>query len=363
MHSKAAVVITTLVIIAALFIGQTSPLPTTKKALDTKTVNDVTTVISNNKAGALPTSNVIDNKGYIRVSLDDGHLRQLSAFATEEIRLRQKSPDLTLKGVSFALKQISPAESNNYKLTLVLANKGEKRSQFLLCNVDIVHDANLRQAKPDCVRANIVTGIQSIRPDGSFQEDADLAATVFAANEFNRQQGNTSSPLTLLHYVASDSHEMISGTEYKVHVQVMQSSPKDDQLLLCETNVLPRNPRVLHGTECGAQAGKKNSASYSAADVKDADVKETAEFAAIALQERQLAEASDGMMPVKIESVWKKPVRGIERRLRMTLSDDAEGAQPSLYCLAVVFEDRLSGQYELVTGPGNTVCSPTPPTV
>ncbi|KZS18056.1 Uncharacterized protein APZ42_016066 [Daphnia magna] len=370
MHSKAAVGITTFVIIAALLIGQISSLPTTKKALDvtssstsTTGVNDVTTAISSNKAAILPTSNSIGNKGYIRVSLDDSKLQELSAFATEQIRLRQKSAEISLKGVSFALKQISTSQAeSNYKLTLVLANKGEKRSQFLICNVDIVHDAsaNQRQAKTNCVRANIVTGIQSIRPDGSFQEDADLAATVFAANEFNRQ-GNNSSPLTLLHYVASGSHEMISGTEYKLHMQV-QTSPKDDQVLLCETSVLPRNPRMLHGTECGHLAGKDHTGSYSAADIKDADVKETAEFAANALKERQIVEASDGLIPVKIARVWKKPVRGIQRRLRMTLSNDGEGAQPSSYCLAVVFEDRLSGEYELVTGPGNTVCSPTPPT-
>ncbi|XP_057372486.1 uncharacterized protein LOC130693371 [Daphnia carinata] len=371
MHSEAAVVITTFVIIAALLIAQTSSLPTTKKALDIRSpsttttgTNDVTSVISSNKAAIPPTSNSIDNKGYIRVNLDDGNLQELSAFATGEIRLRQKSADLSLKGVSFALKQISTSlAESNYKMTLVLANKDEKRSQFLICNVDIVHDAsaNQRRVKTDCLRANIVTGIQSIRPDGIFQEDADLAAAVFAANELNRQSNN-SSPLTLVHYVASGSHEMISGTEYKLHMQV-QTSPKDDKVLLCETSVLPRSPKMLHGTECGTLAGKDDSGSYSAADVKDADVIETAEFAANALMERQVAEAPDELIPVKVARVWKKPVRGIQRRLRMTLSDDAEGGQPSSYCLAVVFEDRLSGEYELVTGAGNTVCSPTPPTV
>jgi hypothetical protein len=348
--------------VTALFlVGGISSLPT-KKAV---TSGGITTATTLSKAEFTPAA---DNKGYIRMVLDDPQLKELAAYATEEIRLRQQSPDLSLKGIVFALKQIST--SNNFKVTLVLAKTGEKPSQSLLCNVDVVVDGTnneRRLSKADCIRANIVSGIQSISSDGTFQEDADLAAAIFAATEFNRQN-NSSSLLTLLHYTASGSLEMISGTEYKLQ---MQMSDKKDQVLLCDTNVLPRTPRILHGVECSASAGrtdKDDVGSYNAADVKDADVKETAEFAANSLTERQVhklstaaAGADDLLSLVKVAKAWKKPVRGIQRRLRMTLSNEGI-TEPSSYCLAVVFEDRLSGEYELVNGPGTTVCSSTPPT-
>jgi hypothetical protein len=360
-------------IVAALFhVGEISSFPSTvtKKALPVKTAStDGTTTLKSS------TTDPADNKGYIRIALDDPQVKELTDYATEEVRLHQQSTDLSLKGIAFVLKQISTASrTNNYKLTLVLTKTGEKPSQSLLCNVNILlgESANERQSKTNCIRANIVSGIQSISSNGTtLQEDADLAAAIFATTEFNRQNNNSSSSLILLHYIASGSLEMISGMEYKLHMQ-MQGSAKDD--LMCDANILPRTPRILHGVECGAMssvhAEKDVAGSYNTADVKDTDVKETAEFAANALTERQIIESStdsvsDRLSLVKVAKAWKKPVRGIQRRLRMTLSNDGEGVnEPSSYCLAVIFEDRLSGEYELVNGPGNTntVCSSTPPT-
>ena len=357
-------------IVAALFlVGEISSFPTvTKKALPVKTAStDGTTTTLKS------TTDPSDNKGYIRIALDDPQVKELTDYATEEVRLHQQSTDLSLKGIAFALKQISTASrTNNYKLTLVLTKTGEKPSQSLLCNVNILlgESANERQSKTNCIGANIVSGIQSISSNGTLQEDADLAAAIFATTEFNRQHNNSSSSLILLHYIASGSLEMISGMEYKLHMQ-MQGSAKDE--LMCDANILPRTPRILHGVECGAMssvhAEKDVAGSYNTADVKDTDVKETVEFAANALTERQIIESSTGtdspdrLSLVKVTKAWKKPVRGIQRRLRMTLSNDGEGAnEPSSYCLAVIFEDRLSGEYELVNGPGNTVCSSTPPT-
>ena len=353
-------------VVAALFlVSGISSFPTiTKTGLPVTTPTDGTAMATLSKAEFTPA----ENKGYIRMALDDPQIKELASYATEEIRLHQQSADLSLKGIVFALKQISTSRTNNFKVTLVLTKTREKPSQSLLCNVDVMYEAHERQSKANCIRANIVSGIQSISSDGTFQEDADLAAAIFATTEFNRQ--NNSSSLTLLHYIASGSLEMISGTEYKLHMQMRGSDKSDQKVLLCDTNILPRTPRILHGVQCGAmssvQAEKDELGSYNAADVKDADVKETAEFAANALTDRQVNELSTGggdrLSLVKVAKAWKKPVRGIQRRLRMTLSNDGEGiTEPSSYCLAVVFEDRLSGEYELVNGPGTTVCSSTPP--
>lgn len=311
----------------------------------------------------------IASKGYIKVPLDDVNIKELSNFAVEEIRKDQKNAELSLKATVFALKELTSFKTRNYKLTMVLIKTGKKTSsRSLLCNVDIIYGTSVDQRKAktiDCLKANIVSGLRSISSNGTVQEDADLASAIFAANQLDRlnstMNNNSSSSPVLMHYTSS-LIEMITGLEYKLKMKLKGSS-LDNQVLVCDINVLPRKPRILHKANCGEiETELDDSTAFNETSIDDSDVKETAEFAADALTQRRGRMTTDRLSLISIDKAWKRPVRGIQRRLRLTLSHDDDGFQPSSYCYAVVFEDRLTGQYKLVTSPGTTICSSTPPT-
>lgn len=355
------------VMIMALQMNQVFTLPTNPR--DPLEIKSVTETSENWKVSPSEPEPEIP-RGYIKVPLDDTNIKELSAFATEEIRKQRNTTDLALKATVFALKKLTTANSKirDYKLTLVMTRTGKKVStRSLLCNVDVIYGATVdqRRAKIDCLKSNIVSGIRSISSNGTVDEDADLAAAIFAANQLERLKStmnDNSSPPVLMHYTAS-LLEMISGTEFRLQMQV-KGSAVNDPILVCDANVLPRKPRVLHKAHCGPTESNPSEdfATFDVTNVEDADVKETAEFVANALTQKRGRLNTDRLGLVQIDKAWKRPVRGIQRRLRMTLSHDAEGLQPSSYCYAVVFEDRLSGEYKLVTSPGTSICSSTPPT-
>ena len=341
-------------IVAVLMIGQVSSLPAGLKvgpvSLTSLSIDELQEIA----------------RGYTRMSVDDPMMKELGAFATEHVRKQQKSRDWTLKATVFALKQlVANSKLRNYKLTLVLIKTGKKTlTRSLLCNVDLVYGtpADQRQAKSDCIQSNIVSGIRAIGWNGTIQEDADLAASIFAANELGRlssTMSDNSSSSTLVHYTAS-TIEKISGTEYQLAIEIQ--SPNND-ILHCTTNIFPRKPRMLNRATCRPTPDQTEStdASFSETQTDGADVEDAADFAVTDLTQRRCRNKSDRLQLIRIERAWKKPVRGIQRRLRLTLSHEGE-SQPLSYCHAVVFEDRLSNEYQLVTSPGTSICSSTPPT-
>ena len=342
-----------------MLMSQVSSLPATKNAaLKIQTVTET----ARTEAPSTPASTNSVARGYIRVSLDDAILPELAAFATTEVRKSHKSKDLTLKAISFALREISNSKTGVYKLTLVLAKPEEDALvRSLVCNVDVMYSsspADIRMLGTSCVRAHVASGIQSISSNGTVQEDGDLAAAIFAATQLHRQNItkylNSNQP-TLMHYIASEPLELISGTEYKLQMQMRGSA----QVVVCDASVVPRKFRLVRAGECGTKRpAEENLESFSVANIGDRDVREAAQLAANALSEGR----ADNLKFVRIAKAWKKSVRGIQRKLRMTLSNDAGGDQPSAYCLVAVYEDRLSGEYELVTSLGFSTCSATPPT-
>lgn len=348
-------------LVFTLLIAQVSSLPATKNAaLKIQTVTETAPTETSTPAS---TNSVA--RGYIRVALDDAILPELAAFAATEVRKSQKSKDLILKAISFATREISTAKTGVYKLTLVLAKPGEDAVvRSLACNVDIMYASvsDMRIMDTNCVRAHIASGIQSISTNGTVHEDADLAAAIFATTALNRQnitRTKNANPPTLMHYIASEPLELVSGTEYRIQMQMRGSA----QVVVCDANVVPRKIRELRGGECGAKRpSEENLGSFIEANIGDNDVREAAQFAANVLTERQGKTGADKLRLVRVAKAWKKSVRGIQRKLRMTLSNDVEGAQPSSYCLAAVYEDRLSGESELVTSLGFSTCSSTPPT-
>lgn len=347
-------VVTVLTLVS--LIGQVSSLPTA--ATETKPVTSSTTDAN--------TENIKFNlnavaRGYVRVAVDDPVLQDLPAVVEEEVRKQQKLNDLNLVGIPYALKEISTSAATVYKLTTVFGRTGEPPSRYLLCNIDFVQGgaADQRLKAANCVKGNIVTGIQSVS-NGTVREDGDLAAAIFATTELKTKNDIVkvkTTTLTLMHYTASSLMEMTSGTEYKLH---MQLSSVNAPVVICNLNVLPRSPRAVQTEECGGKGSinPPNADSFNQAGAQERDIKDAAQFATNALSE-QAKTAKDRYRLVRIISAWKKPVRGIHRRLRMTLSNDVDGTTPSSYCQVVVFENRLTGTYELVTD--ETVCSSTPP--
>lgn len=97
----------------------------------------------------------------------------------------------------------------------MLTNRENKRSQFVVCNVDFVYGASgdQRQSRTSCVRSNIVTVIQSIRTS---QEDADLAY-----KNFSGQSGS---------YSIADVKENVIET-----AELIANAPKERQVVEVST--------------------------------------------------------------------------------------------------------------------------------
>lgn len=357
----------TVLTITILMIGQLSSFPAPGQQQQDQQLPGGPVITSKSLITALSTDELQEiAKGYTRMSLDDGMLKELAAYATEHVRKQQNSRDWTLKATVFASKQVvTMSKLRNYRLTLVLTRMGKKSlTRSLLCNVDLVYGtpADQRRAKSDCIQSNIVSGIRSIGLNGTIVEDADLPAAIFAANELSRLKStmsdHTSAP-TLVHYAAS-MLERVSGTEYQMAIEIQSPS---NEILHCQANVFPRKPRVLNRADCQARPDESQvpGESFSETNVEDEDVQDAVDFAVRGLTQRRCRNHSERLQLVRIEKAWKKPVRGIQRRLRLTLAHEGE-IQPSSYCHAVVFEDRLSNEYELITSPGTSICSSTPPT-
>lgn len=301
--------------------------------------------------------------GFSPIAVDDPTVKQMADFATTAVAAKSNSGSLKLVKIVSAETQV--VAGKNYKMTLQLVDGANSQS----CQV-VVFDqpwSNTRKLiRSECdaasstrtVRQSFVTGgFSPLSVDApEVKEIADFATTAVAAN-------TNSGPLKLVKIVKAAS-QVVAGQNYKLSLEFIGSN---SETLACDVTIFDQSwtsTRKLTESKCFPVGGsvktkrhdagppghvhtvaepeKTLSGAFESANVDDADVKEMATFAAVALSSTN----SSPLKVVKVHKVQKQVVAGMN--YKMTLELIGEGANATSFtCEVVVFDQSWSNTRQL----------------